>query len=89
MALINSPRLKVAESRGGEIITRMFEKLTENGGQVLLPEDTKEMFYWQDTEIWRKRVICDFIAGMTDRYATEFYERLFSENAQTIFKPLG
>lgn len=89
VALINSPRLKVAESRGGEIITRMFEKLTENGGQVLLPEDTKEMFYWQDTEIWRKRVICDFIAGMTDRYATEFYERLFSENAQTIFKPLG
>lgn len=40
------------------------------------------------TELWHKRVICDFIAGMTDRYAMEFYGRLFSENPQTIFKPL-
>ena len=88
VALINSPRLKVAENRGREIITRMFEKLTAKGEQVLLPEDTKEMYNWRDTEMWHKRVICDFIAGMTDRYAIEFYERLFSENAQTIFKPL-
>ncbi len=88
VALINSPRLKVSESRGGEIITKMFEKLSGKEGEVLLPEDTKEIFRWSDTERWRKRVICDFIAGMTDRYALEFYGRLFSENPQTIFKPL-
>ena len=28
------------------------------------------------------------IAGMTDRYTVEFYERSLSENPQTIFKPL-
>lgn len=88
VALINSPRLKVAESRGGEIITKMFKKLSEDGGQVLLPEDTKKLFLMSTTELWHKRVICDFIAGMTDRYAMEFYGRLFSENPQTIFKPL-
>lgn len=88
VALINSPRLKVAESRGGEIITKMFQKLSEDGGQVLLPEDTKKLFLMSGTELWHKRVICDFIAGMTDRYAIEFYGRLFSENPQTIFKPL-
>ncbi len=33
------------------------------------------------------RVICDFVAGMTDRYAAEFYERLYGGN-QTIFKPI-
>jgi dGTPase len=32
-------------------------------------------------------VICDFIAGMTDAYAIDFYARLKSENARTIFKP--
>lgn len=88
VALINSPRLKVAESRGGEMISKIFNKLSEKGGEVLLPEDTREIFHWSDTERWHKRVICDFIAGMTDRYALEFYGRLFSENPQTIFKPL-
>lgn len=88
VALINSPRLKVAENRGGEIITKMFDKLSADGGQALLPEDTRKLFLMSDVERWRKRVICDFIAGMTDRYAMEFYGRLFSENPQTIFKPL-
>ena len=88
VALIDSSRLKVAESRGYEIITKMFNKLCNDGGQVLLPEDTKQLFKLSKEEVWRKRVICDFIAGMTDRYALEFYGRLFSENPQTIFKPL-
>jgi dGTPase len=34
----------------------------------------------------RARVVADFIAGMTDRYAVEFYGRLTSENFQTIFR---
>ena len=29
-----------------------------------------------------------FIAGMTDRYAVEFYGRLNSDTPQTVFKPL-
>jgi dGTPase len=36
----------------------------------------------------KARVLCDFIAGMTDRCAVEFYGRSRSENPQTIFKPL-
>ena len=88
VALINSSRLKVAESRGNEIVTKMFNKLFKGGGEALLPEDTKKLFNMSTDELWRARVICDFIAGMTDRYALEFYGRLFSENPQTIFKPL-
>lgn len=88
VSLISSSRLKVAESRGNEIVRKMFEKLFKGGGDVLLPEDTKQLFNASLDELWRARVICDFIAGMTDRYALEFYCRLFSENPQTIFKPL-
>ena len=88
VALINSSRLKVAENRGNEIIKKMFEKLFKGNGETLLPEDTKKLFNMSTDELWRARVICDFIAGMTDRYALEFYGRLFSENPQTIFKPL-
>jgi len=36
----------------------------------------------------QRRIICDFIAGMTERYALEFYGRLFSEAPETLFKPL-
>ena len=89
LSLINSSRLKVTEIRGNEIIEKMFDKLYKKGnGYSLLPEDTKELFNMSKDEIWRSRVICDFIAGMTDRYALEFYGRLFSENPQTIFKPM-
>ena len=42
----------------------------------------------RDTSTERERTICDFIAAMTDRYALEFFGRLYSEGAQTIFKPL-
>jgi len=36
----------------------------------------------------RMRVVCDFVAGMTDRYAIEFYGRLHSDSAQSMFKPI-
>ena len=88
VVLINSSRLRVAESRGSEIVKRMFDRLFSGGGHALLPEDTKSLYYLSDDALWRARVICDYIAGMTDRYALEFYGRLFSENPQTIFKPL-
>ena len=88
VVLINSSRLRVAESRGNEIINRMFDQLFTGGGHALLPEDTKLLYNLSDDALWRARVICDYIAGMTDRYALEFFGRLFSENPQTIFKPL-
>lgn len=88
VVLINSSRFKVFESRGKEIVTKMFEKLADTNGHVLLPEDMQLLYNLSNDALWQKRVICDFIAGMTDRYALEFYGRLFSENPQTIFKPL-
>lgn len=88
VCLINSSRLKVVENRGYEIITKMFNRLAEKDGYRLLPEDFQLIYFASKTDEGKRRVICDFIAGMTDRYAVEFYGRLFSENPQTIFKPL-
>lgn len=92
VCLINSPRLKVAESRGQEIVSKLFEKIDFSEGR-LLPDDFQEIYRLAEktkkterTQL-KKRVVCDFIAGMTDRYALEFFGRLYSENPQTIFKP--
>ena len=85
--IIQSPSLKTVKHRGKEIVTSIFEALTANGGELLLPEDFRKRFDKADGRN-RSRVICDFIAGMTDRYAVEFYGRLRSDTPQTVFKPL-
>ena len=89
VALINSSRLKIAEFRGYDIVKRIFETLSndEKEGFRLLPEDFQELYHAINPK-QKNRIVCDFISGMTDRYALEFYCRLFSENPQTIFKPL-
>ena len=86
-SLIESPRLKIVEYRGKEIVATIFEALTGDGGAKLLPDDYKKLHDACGSKKHRNRTVCDFIAGMTDRYALEFYGRLKSENPQTIFKP--
>lgn len=88
VCLINSSRLKVVENRGYEILVKMFGRLVSPDGYRLLPEDFQHIYNESNTDEGKRRLICDFLSGMTDRYAIEFYGRLFSENPQSIFKPL-
>lgn len=83
--LIESPMMKVAESRGYEIVSFLFEYLVDR--PELLPKDYKRLFDRVDDDI-KHRIICDFISGMTDRYAIEFYGRLTSDSPESIFKPI-
>lgn len=107
-----SPRLKIVDYRGREIVTKIFETLSnymvgdntlKTKGHEILPTDFKAMFEIYDSLYYRysaeeknnekeaantnrHRVICDFIASMTNRYAIEFYGRVTSEQPETIFK---
>lgn len=85
---IESARLKVAENRGKDIVMGIFNKLNTDSGHRLLPEDFQDFFEQQTTLERKSRVVCDFVAGMTDRYAMEFYGRLHSESPRSIFVPL-
>lgn len=87
---IESSRVKVSEFRGKEIVREIFKAIHETpGGYKLMPDDFKKMYTdLPECDKYRKRVVVDFVAGMTDRYAIEFYGRLKSESPQTIFKPL-
>lgn len=84
---ILSSRLKIVEFRGKEIVHTIFSAIADPNGYLLLPDDFRVLYNDTRTKKDRMRVICDFVAGMTDRYALEFYGRLKSENPQTIFKP--
>jgi dGTPase len=90
VTIINSPKLRIVEFRGTDIVTKIFHEIKEsasNPTRSLLPYDYRHL-YNNIGENEKDRVICDFIAGMTDRYAIEFYGRIFSDHPQTIFKPL-
>lgn len=84
---IMSPRLKVLEYRGYEVVKTIFETLNSDEGHLLLPDDVQHMHErLKDTDS-KKRLICDFVAGMTDHYAIQFYSRL-KEGGASLFKPL-
>jgi dGTPase len=53
------------------ILTDLFEAYLENPEQ--LPGSTREKLKTQD----KMRVVCDYIAGMTDRFAQQEYKKLF------------
>lgn len=87
--LIMSPRLRLLRYRGMEIVRRIFAALADekSRGFQLLPDDCRDLYESTSDPVMRKRVICDFIAGMTDQYASEYFARLSSENPRTVFKP--
>lgn len=85
--LISSSRLKLVAHRGETVLRSIFKALSTDRGAALLPADFSQRYYQADST-QKPRVICDFIAGMTDRYAVEFYARLTSDAFNTMFKPL-
>jgi dGTPase len=85
--IIRSPGLQVVEYRGKDIVKAIFKALAEESGTRLLPDDFRVLCKGAP-EMLRMRTICDFIAGMTDRYAFEFYGRLYGTTHLTVHKPL-
>lgn len=87
-ALIMSPRIKVNDYRGRSILLYIFEALEKENGNMLLPEDWRRIYLsFKDDNRMKRRAICDYISGMTDRYCIEFYARLTDKDPQSIFKP--
>lgn len=89
LAVISSPRLKFIEHRGSEIITQIFQSLTKDEGHELLPADCGiqfRRFKNAKKDGLALRVVCDFIARMTDKYAIDFHRRLFGD-AESLYRP--
>ncbi len=58
------------------IVTRLFERYMSDA--AVLPESWRLAVSGKDTAS-RARTIADYVAGMTDKYAIEDYERLFDD----------
>ncbi len=86
IATIYSSRVKLPEYRGYEVVSGIFEALSGDRGYLLMPEDVRFQHEAAGDHDTQMRIVCDFVAGMTDRYAMEFYGRLHSDSAQSMFK---
>jgi dGTPase len=84
--VIRSPRLAIPERRGKAIVAKLFRELVASKG-TLLPSDWAARYNESTSAQQRMRVVCDFVAGMTDRYAVEVHDALFGAG-KTIFKPM-
>lgn len=84
--IIMSSMLKNVEYRGKDLVSGIYDSIVDSGGK-LLPEDYKMMYDTCSELPEKRRIICDFVAGMTDRYAMEFYSRIKGDG-ESIFKPL-
>lgn len=82
--VIKSPNVQLLEFKGQKIVIELFEALASDP-ERLLPK-SKIIFYSNAKNIEEKmRVICDYIAGMTDEYATRLYEKIYLPHKGSIF----
>lgn len=85
--VIDSQEARTFEYGGQTVVLRLFEALSSNPGS-LLDNKNRELFHQAHDEQAALRMVCDYIANMTDEYAYRMHERLFGFNTRTIFERL-
>ncbi len=92
--VIKDVNVQQLEFKGQKLVIELFQVLAKDP-ERFLPNSTK--LIWKEStknlpverqESAQMRVICDFIAGMTDDYAAKFYEKFFTPNKGSIFDRL-
>ncbi len=87
--VFRSSQLHQMEYKGNMMIEKMFETHVENYIESiketkLLPDFSDMLIRNEDEEIKRARLVCDYLAGMTDSFAMTNYKRLFDPDYSSI-----
>ncbi|MDD7909411.1 anti-phage deoxyguanosine triphosphatase [Pseudovibrio exalbescens] len=82
--VIFTPRVQHLEFKGQKMVVSVFEVFASDP-KSFLPEDAYAKWTQADND---PRVICDYIAGMTDNFLLKTYDRLFSPRMGSIFDRL-
>lgn len=82
--VIKSPNVQLLEFKGQKIIIELFEALSSDPAR-LLPKQARYSYDIAQDKSSKMRVICDYISGMTDEYATRLYEKIYSPHKGSIF----
>lgn len=85
-----STRVKQLEYKGDSMLERLFEALLENYTQKgknpprLVSPKLETRLKAADSETEKARLLCDYLAGMTDSFAIKTYRRLFDPGFGSI-----
>ena len=79
--LYNHARVVQMAVNAEDVLTGLFKAYQKQ--HALLPADFQEIIKERGLE----RTICDYLAGMTDRFATKEHERLFGPSDLTQYEP--
>ena len=81
-------QLHQLERKGRVILEGIFEAFSESylsqSGLRLMPESFDRIIRLKDDRRARARMLCDYIAGMTDGFAIRTYKRLFDPGFGSI-----
>ena len=82
--VIFSPSVQHLEFKGQIMVVKVFETIASNPKRFL-PVDVYKKYEASGNSI---RIVCDFVAGMTDSYLLRTYDRLFSPSMGSVFDRL-
>ena len=86
--VIESPNVQHLEFKGQKMVVSVFEAL-KSDPKSFLPADPYSQYEAANTPRKKDRVICDYVAGMTDRFLIKTYDRLFSPRMGSVFDRLS
>jgi len=84
--VIKLTSLQRLEYRGQQIVMELFEALSSDPIRLLPSNSAKRWQQAVDNKQNSERVIADYIAGMTDDYATRLYQSLFNAHAANDYQ---
>ncbi|SFX07756.1 dGTPase [Thermoactinomyces sp. DSM 45891] len=76
--VIYSQKVQMVAFKGQRMIHQLFEAMMNN--HLLLSENDRILYQQVSADSDRARVVCDYIAGMTDSFATKMHARLFGHS---------
>ena len=84
--VIQQTDIQRLEYKGQQIVMELFEAFESDPTRLLPKSTAKRWQYAKDNNINPHRVIADYVAGMTDDYATKLYKTLFIPMNQNNIK---
>lgn len=84
--VIKLTSLQRLEYRGQQIVMELFEALSSDPIRLLPSNSAKRWQQAVDSNANQQRIIADYIAGMTDDYATRLYQSLFNAHGASDYQ---
>ncbi|MHB2138556.1 anti-phage deoxyguanosine triphosphatase [Pseudomonas monsensis] len=82
--VISTPEVQTLEYKGQQMVMDLFDAIANNPHR-LLPIKYRERYVESNSSL---RVICDYLSGTTDDYATRLYHKIFTPSSGSIFDRL-